>query len=376
LTWRGAVWLGVLVVTALAQAPGGAVARVDGGRPPADAAVDDEEPAEDPTPAYLTGPLLTWEDAERRYQTECPAPYFSVRQPHTVEVMGHRFLLKGSSMFRQGGRWQGPLTLGVLGGIDGLDPATRKNLKVAMREFKKRGVHFVIVNGDVAHGEFEILDALRFLGRESPAPVLVHVGDSEGKGGFTRSVTEAAKHTPHLFNMTLIRHVDLGGIHVVSLPGHHDMRMLNKAGCYYLPDHVREMRRRVRALTKKGDTVVLSAHTPPHGSGPHSLDLSHDHGHMGDPDVTDLLRRGRVSFGVFGHVLEAGGRVVADPAGEARVDLPMKAPAPRLYLNAGTSNAVPWKMLDGKASRGLAAVLVIQDRKGTAEFITLRKGRR
>ena len=51
----------------------------------------------------------------------------------------------------------------------------------------------------------------------------------------------------------------------------------------------------------------------------------------------------------------------------------MKAPADRLYVNAGSASATPWPMLDGKSSTGMAAVMVVDGGKATVEFLTLRK---
>lgn len=317
----------------------------------------------------------TWADVPLRYQSECPSPLFTLATPEKVSVAGHTFEIQGSTMVRQGGRWTGPLRIGVLGAVKEASKETRANIKKAVRIFKDAKVDLVVSNGDISEGEFDLEDAFMMLAEEVPMPLMVHIGNSEGKGSFTRAYSRVKKQHPQMFNMNWIRHVDWGGIHLVSLPGYFNMRFLHgRAGCHYKKEHLRELEKLVRALPK-GDVVIMTAHGPPHSFGKQAIDVAVEAGNVGDPDLTAVLEDAPVPFGIFGHILEAGGRATADLKRGTPLALPVKTPQERLYINAGSVSATPWAMLKGPPSYGMAAVMTVQDGKATVVFHTLRKGR-
>jgi Icc-related predicted phosphoesterase len=323
---------------------------------------DDEEP-----------PPSTWAEVGTRYQTECPAPFFSLEKPEKVKVGAEMFELRGSQMVRLGGPWKGPLKIGVLGAIKEASKGTRENIKRASEEFKKRGVNLVIANGDISEGEFDLEDAFMMLGDEISVPIFAHIGNSEGKGSFTRAFLKAQKVHPDMFNMNWIRHLDWGGIHVFSLPGYYNFKFLHgKAGCHYTPRDLSALRKLIQALPKD-DQVILTAHGPPKSFGKAAIDVAFDAGNVGDPDMADLLETAPVPFGIFGHILESGGRVTSDLKTGVPQKLPMTSGASRLYMNAGSASSMPWSMLNGKPVYGMAAVMTVEDHKARVEFITLRK---
>lgn len=325
-----------------------------------------DEPQDEPPPK-------TWAQVGSRYQTECPTPLFTLETPETVTAGGHTFQLLGSTAVRQGGPWKGPLRIGVLGAIKEASKETRANIEKAAREFQKRGVHLVVANGDISEGEFDLEDAFMMVGESVKVPVLTHIGNSEGKGSFTRAYLKANKAHPHLLNLNWIRQVDLGGIHIFSLPGYYNLKFLHgKAGCHYTPNDVRTLRQLMEKVPK-GDVRILTAHGPPKSFGKAGIDVAFDAGNVGDPDMAELLETVPVPFGIFGHILEAGGRATTNLKTGAPVKFPMKKPAERLYFNAGSASATPWGMLNGKQSYGMAAVLTVDGGKGKLEFITLRK---
>lgn len=328
-------------------------------------AVNAQELDEDPPPK-------TWAEVGTRYQTECPAPFFTFPKKETFSAGGHTFDVLGSDWVRQG-KWNGALNIGVLGAIKEASQETRENLQRANAEFKKRGVQFVVANGDISEGEFDLQDAFNMLGKEITVPVFLHIGNSEGKGSFTRAYLKAAKEHPHLINMNWVRHVDLGGIHLVSLPGYYNAKYLHgSAGCRYFKKDVLELQRLVNKLHGTGP-IILTAHGPPKSFGAQAIDVAFDAGNVGDPDMTDLVLNGEIPFGIFGHILEAGGRATSDLKTGTPIKLPMKKPADALYFNAGSVSATPWAMLKGPASYGMAAVFSLENAKGKVEFLTLRR---
>ncbi len=325
-----------------------------------------DEPQDEPPPK-------TWVQVGTRYQTECPTPLFTLEKPETVTVGAHTLEVRGSTAVRTGGPWKGPLKIGVLGAIKEASAETKQNIKKAAAEFQKRGVHFVVANGDVSEGEFDLEDAFMMLGDAVKVPVFTHIGNSEGKGSFTRAYLKANKTHPHLFNMNWIRQVDLGGIHLFSLPGYYNLKFLHgKAGCHYTAKDVHVLRQLMEKVPA-GDVKILTAHGPPKSFGKQGIDVAFDAGNVGDPEMADLLETVPVPFGIFGHILEAGGRATSNLKTGAPVKLPMKKPVNRLYFNAGSASATPWGMLNGKQSYGMAAVLTVDGGKAKMEFLTLRK---
>jgi hypothetical protein len=175
--------------------------------------------------------------------------------------------------------------------------------------------------------------------------------------------------------MNLIRDVDWGGIHVVSLPGYHDRTFLRQGACHYSADDVSATAEYARVLRDTGDIVILSAHGPPRGRGKHALDVIHDGVNVGDDQLGGLLRGG-IAFGVFSHIIESGGRALDDVDADANVALPMRAPRTKLYVNVGAATSFGWSMLDGTTARGMAALVRVQRTGNSAdamvEFVRLR----
>jgi hypothetical protein len=83
-----------------------------------------------------------------------------------------------------------------------------------------------------------------------------------------------------------------------------------------------------------------------------------------------------VRFGIFSHILEAGGRATSDVTRQPPIKMPMRKPAATLFLNAGSASSYPYAMLDKKTSRGMAAVVSIDDtRSGKARVTFLKLGK-
>jgi hypothetical protein len=342
------------------------------------ASVDDaaNEPVVDDAAAAPDAPPSTWAEALDRYGASCPAPFFALASPEARTIGGMSFVLHGSRLEATGAAHQGPLAIGVLGSVKDATPETRANLVVAAREFQRAGVAFVVVNGDlVGETSDAVGPVVDELGEIFSIPVLVHSGNSEWTSAFSDAVNGAASRWPQIVNMNLVRDVDWGGIHVISLPGYHDRKFQREGACHYSSDDVAAVAAYAKELSAQGDVVVLSAHGPPRGRGKQALDVIHDGDNVGDDQLSALLRGG-VAFGLFSHILEAGGRALDDVDATAAVALPMKEPRKKLYVNVGAATSFGWGMLDGRTSRGMAAIYRVQKNADGAdamvEFIKLR----
>jgi hypothetical protein len=305
----------------------------------------------------------TWDEVPAFYGTMCPPPAFELDEPHTKTVGGVTWTVEGS-VARREGRWSGPLTIGVLGAVKDAQEATRKNLQKAKAAFTKAKVNAVLFNGDVAETA-EISDVVAMIGAifGDTWPLLVHSGNSEWTSGFTNAFFELEKKHPSVFNLNFIRELDFGGVVLVSLPGWSVKDFVKPGGCYYQKRHVDEVRDRLEAISDRGDLPILA-----------SLDRTWEFGNVGDPSLAELLDGDLVDIGIFGHILEAGGRATSDPVTHKPLKLPQKAPAKRLFVNVGSASSTGIELLTKKTSRGMAAIVTVatDTRLASVTFIKLR----
>jgi Icc-related predicted phosphoesterase len=311
------------------------------------------------------------------YGSKCPGPFFELPKATTVQAAGRTFTITGSTMKLEGGPWKGPLKIGVLGAIKDPDTDTRDNLKRAMKQFKKLGVHFVVANGDLIGDEAgDLAKVIKMVGEEIPLPVFVHSGNYEWTTAFTDVLAAEAKAHPQVFNMNLLRHIDLGGVHLFSLPGWSNRKFVKAAACYYGKRDVEELKAQLKPVVEKGEVAIITAHGPPRGQGKQSIDYAFEAGNVGDEDLQRMIIDLPIRFGLFSHILEAGGRATSDIERQPPIKLPMRTAARSLYINAGSASSFAYPMLDKKTSRGMAAVFTLDDIKNGGKarvtFLKLR----
>jgi Icc-related predicted phosphoesterase len=252
--------------------------------------------------------------------------------------------------------------LGLLSAIKDFSPDTQANLKSFIAAFKRAGVSAVVVDGDSAYGvgdqDSTLTELFTWLG-EQGLPVYGIIGNSESRSSFNRSLLAAFRKRPNVINLNLVRRVDADGFTLVSLPGYYDARYIHEsAGCRYKPEDAQELSRIARGAPAP---VVLVTHGPPRQAGRAALDVTEDGHNVGDPELAAAIAEARIQFGVFGHILEAGGRAT-DLQGRKPVKQGLAVPA--LYVNPGPAFADPWALNGGGVSRGMAAILTIRGGKG------------
>jgi Icc-related predicted phosphoesterase len=202
---------------------------------------------------------------------------------------------------------------------------------------------------------------------EQGMPVYGIIGNSESRSSFNRALLSAFRKHPNVFNLNLLRRVEGDGFTLVSLPGYYDRRYIHEsAGCQYKPEDAQELSRIARGAPSP---VVLVTHGPPRQEGRAALDVTEDGHNVGDPDLAVVIAEAKIPFGVFGHILESGGRAT-DLQGRKPVKPGQAVPA--LYVNPGPAFADPWGLNGGGVSRGMAAILTIKGGKG--EWQQLRAG--
>lgn len=320
----------------------------------------------------------TWAEVPAFFASKCPVPPFTLDTPLKKTVAGASWTINGSTGKRDE-KWTGPLVIGVLGAIKDATEDTKQNMVKAKAAFDKAGVNILLANGDLSESS-EIHEVAVMLGEVfgDERPFLVHPGNTEYVGGFADAFADEEKKHPAFFNMNFIRDLDVGGVHFVSLPGWSVRKFVKSGGCHYETADVDALRTTIERINQQGELAILTAHGPPRGPDKKSLDATHDYGNVGDEDLAKLVQDGVVHFGIFGHILEAGGRATDDPAKHKPLALPMKKPTKTLLVNVGSASSFAIQMIDGKkTSRGMAAIVTIDNvaSGGDAKvvFVPLRK---
>ena len=252
--------------------------------------------------------------------------------------------------------------LGLMSAIKDFSPETRANLEQFAAAFRKAAVSAIVVDGDSAYGvddqDSTLTELFAWLGAQG-VPVYAIIGNSESRSSFNRALLAAYRKHPNVINLDLVRRVEGDGFTLVTLPGYYDARYIHEsAGCRYKPEDAQELTRIARGAPSP---VVLVTHGPPKQAGKAALDVTDDGHNVGDPDLAAAIGEARINFGVFGHILESGGRAT-DLEGKRSIKPGQLAAA--LYVNPGPAFADPWALNNGGTSHGMAAILTLKNGKG------------
>ena len=303
---------------------------------------------------------------EERYQFDCNGPFEHFTPADVKEREGWRFEHTGGTVkvTRLKARAGKKPVLGLLAGIKDLEPETRTMLDVFIAGFEKADVDAIVIGGD-SSSEPEALDQiLEYLGKATSRPLLVVAGNMERGAALNYAILKQRKAgATHLLNLDVIHRYDGDGVDVIGLGGYHDKAYLHLAGgCIYKEKDIDAL---ARAAAAADDAVVLLTHGPPRQKGQQAIDYVPGADNVGDPHLTELITRAKISFGIHGHILEAAGRAT-DVAGQP---VAQKKLHPALFVNQGSANPLPWKLNDGTTSYGLAALLTIDGKKASYEIL-------
>lgn len=283
---------------------------------------------------------------------------------------GYSFKLTGGRVEVHAATAPAAARVGLLAAVKDFSPETRANLEQFVAAFRRAGVSAIVVDGDSAYGvddqDSTLGDLFSWLG-EQGLPVYGIIGNSESRSSFNRALLAAFRKHPLVINLNLVRRVEGDGFTLVSLPGYYDARYIHEsAGCRYKQDDAMELSRIARGAPSP---VVLVTHGPPRQEGKLALDLTDDGHNVGDPDLAAAIAEAKINFGVFGHILESGGRAT-DLEGKHPVKQGVLASA--LFVNPGPAFADPWGLNGGAVSHGMAAILTLKNGKG--EWQQLKAG--
>jgi len=225
------------------------------------------------------------------------------------------------------------------------------NLTEFISWFDSEGVDVIVLNGDVAYESDDMALILEHIAR-SPRPIWVVPGNADPVAGFNLALRQLSARFPNLISGSFVRLLQIGDVALVSLPGYYDPRFIaGGGGCQYYPDDVKQ----IAEIVKRSEgTPVLVSHGPPKGNHPNDLDYAFDAGNVGDARINAVMKAASIRFGVFGHILESGGRVLKGTNGKS---VATGKWSKRLWVNAGSVSSVEQDLHDADSHQGMAAIV-------------------
>ncbi len=297
---------------------------------------------------------------------ECVGKVGKLDKPITIKTGGHEYRLEGHRLVQVDKDKDKALRIAVLSATKDDREETLAALDELFAMIKKKGVDVLVVNGDLASAEInpdeELFPKLASFG----VLTIVTIGNTESCGLFNQAATAVFEKSPNFVNGNWVRQIELDDGVLYTLPGYFDRAFAHTGGAEKYKDADLFA---LKAMLKEGPgPKILVSHGPPKMKGKNGLDVVTDGDHVGDPRMTELLKAAKVPFGIFGHILEAGGRGT-DLDGKRRVK-PGKW-AKQLYVNAGTANPDPWMMLDGSTGYGMGLWVEIEGNRARYEVFRL-----
>lgn len=288
--------------------------------------------------------------------------------PKQVTIAGKKAELNGYKLTFLDKSAGDSASFGVLSSINEDTPANLFNLKRYIDWFKQNKVDAIVVDGDTGDSEASIEHSLTVVA-ESGLPVFVEIGNHECKSDYNDAILQVQKKFENVVDLGKVRYVDMDHADLISLPGYHDPQFVHcpNSPCIYTRNDVEELK---KVALSANDPVVLIAHGPPHGTGPNAIDAIEGGKNIGDPNLNGLITDGKIPFGIFGNVKEAGGRAT-DLTGQNLVK--ENTPASALYLGDGPADSVPWTMNDGTTSSGMAAIFTVKGKQASYQVYRAKK---
>jgi Icc-related predicted phosphoesterase len=304
-----------------------------------------------------------WEAYAATHGRSCPGPFDTFTTPRNLKLGGKSYTQTGYKVevVQDAQDKDSDVVIGVVSAVKDLSAGTRRNFQLAMQWFASMDVEWVVGNGDLAIDEFDLEEVFAMFA-QTGLPTILTIGNSESRGSWSRGFKSLAKH-PQVLNGNLVRQIIADDVEFWTMPGYHDKAFLRPgSGCRYREDDIKQAK--AKLLPTRDRALLLVSHGPPRGKGNNALDLISDKKHVGDPWLSDWIGKSQISFGIFGHILEAGGRGVG---ANLKTRIRPKKYREKLYINAGSLSADPWGLHNGKTSWGMALVFRIKGKKAQYE---------
>ncbi len=311
--------------------------------------------------------MAAWDKFHEEHRGECVVGASKLASPIELLIKGQRFKLWGHRLVALDKDADSVLRIGVISATKDDRAETLEAIKTTLAQLKKLGLDVLVVNGALATVDLEMEEKLLPALATSGVLTIAHVGNTESCGLFNDAATKTFKKHPNFINGNWVRQIELDDGVLYTLPGYFDRRFSHTGGsAKYKEKDLTELRRMMKS--GPGPKVLIS-HGPPKMNGRKGIDIASGAGHVGDPQMTEMITRAKVPFGIFGHILEAGGRA-SDISG--RRSRKQKRWHRSLYVNAGTVNPDPWVMLNGKTSYGMGLHVGIKGKRARYRVLRLR----
>jgi Icc-related predicted phosphoesterase len=309
------------------------------------------------------GPYASFADARG---ANCIGPAGDLESPIDIKAGAHKYQLVGHRLVQTDKDKDHVLRIGVVSATKDDRPETLSAIKSMSARLLKKKIDVLVCNGDLASDEFQmegVFDALA----SAEVLVIAVTGNTESCGSFNKIATATFAKRPNFINGNWVRRIELDDGTLLTLPGYYDKRFVHTGGA---STYKAEDLNATEELAKGAPApLILVSHGPPRMSGKQAIDVALDAGNVGDPAMTEMIKDLKLPFGIFGHILEAGGRAT-DLSGKKK--LAPKKWHPSLFVNAGTLNTDPWRMLDGRESRGMALYMEIDGKRARYEVLRLK----
>lgn len=301
-----------------------------------------------------------WGAFARERRGQCVGKDGKLEAPVELAVGGKKYRLEGSRLVELGAKPK-LLKVGIISATKDDREPTMAAVDGFLAWFDAAKVDLILANGDLASNEFEMEAIFRRLAK-SGRLVLAMTGNTESCGSFNKLAAKTFLDHPGFINGNWVRRIELSGGTLLTVPGYYDRRFTHRGGAATYDQD--DMAALAGMAAGAPGPVILTSHGPPKMSGKHGIDLATDAGHVGCQHMADFIESEKIAFGLFGHILEAGG-TGSDRLGAAK--LGPGAWHKSLFVNAGSANPDPWSMNDGSTSWGMAMIVEIDGARARYE---------
>lgn len=292
-------------------------------------------------------------------------------------------------------------TYGVFSDIHG---ETEKLKRLVRTMEDTPGLDGFIVLGDTPRNDFlrsggtreerrsdaeEMIEAYTMLAKAG-LPVFITTGNHERKPDYEAAMKKVSKKYKNIIDLTKYRIIDGDDADFISLPGYQIKQSFHEVEDKSVGEKITIAQTFIPAdgyfadaetIAATGslrngldDVMILLTHGPPKTfpssstspyAGPGTTYSGED---LGDEATTKMMRKNNLHFALSGHIHEAGG-LATTLDGEP---IPAGQWADELVLNVGSVEL--WTLLDKTTSRGMAAIITIDEMKVKYEIIMPKCG--
>ncbi len=328
-------------------------------------------------------------------QDDCVGPLVRGKQPKEIAVGEHRFVRDGYLLTQKDSDPEKEIKIGILSDTKENSEANRRNLDRILDFFLAEKVEAIFHLGDVAsvlpipeevevpekdeNGKvltaaekdriqrrmtskarreamsenLENITEMISVLADTDLPVFVIIGNRECKTTFNSAMATLAEDYPNVFNLNMIRRVDLDDLDIISMPGYHDPEYVHCAWdkCLYYESDTLSL---IELAREANDPIMAVSHGPPRQQDHNAIDVVSEGANVGNPWLASALKKAGIAFGAFGNIQEAGGKAT-NLNGTSIVAQDKFVES--LFLNPGPADSMAWSMNDGTESKGMAAVI-------------------